>query len=82
MARFNNYRCGHRNYRKNMMKVKQDSFRAHFADGAHSAERDWEVTLIDQSESTENLRKRESFWQHELDTSQPNGLNEREVALF
>ena len=25
---------------------------------------------------------RESFWQHELDTFQPNGLNEHEVALF
>ena len=22
------------------------------------------------------------FWQHELDTFQPNSLNEREVALF
>ena len=81
MARFNNYRCVNRNYRKNM-KVKQDSFCAHFADGAHSGESDWEVRLIDQSESTENLRERESFWQHELDTSQPNGLNESEVALF
>ena len=81
MARFNNYRCGHRNYRKNM-KVKQDSFWAHFADGAHSGKGHWEARLTDQSESTENLRKRESFWQHELDTSQPNGLNEREVALF
>ena len=27
-----------------------------------------------------DLRKRESFWQ--LDTVQPNGLNECEVALF
>ena len=81
MARFNNYWCGHRNYRKSM-KVKQDSFRAQFADGGHSGESDWEVRLIDQSEGTENLRKRESFWKHQLDTSQPNGLNELEVALF
>ena len=80
-ARFNNYRCAHRNYCKNR-KVKQESFHAHFADGAHSGEGDWEVRLIDQSDSTEDLRKRESFWQHELDTFQPNGLNEREVALF
>ena len=64
------------------MKVKQESFHAHFADGVHSDEGDWEVRLIDQSHSTEHLRKRESFWQHELDTFQPNGLNEREVALF
>ena len=31
--------------------------------------------------SPENLRKRESFWQHELDTFQPNSSNEREVTL-
>ena len=49
---------------------------------AHSGEGDWQVRLIDQSDSTEDVRRRESFWQHELDTFQPNGLNEREVALF
>ena len=38
-ARFNNYRCTHRNYRKNV-KVKQESFHAHFADGVHSDEGD------------------------------------------
>ena len=35
-----------------------------------------------ETDSTEDLRKRESFWEHELDTFQPNGLNEHEVALF
>ena len=78
-ARFNNYRCAHRNYRKNR-KVKQESFHAHFADDIHSGEGDLEVRLIDQSDSTEDLRKRESFWQHERDTFQPNDLNECEVA--
>ena len=66
-ARFNDYRCAHRNYRKNM-KIKQESFHAHFADGVHSGEGDWKVRLIDQSDSAEDLRKRELFWQHELDT--------------
>ena len=54
-TRFNNYRCAHRNYRKNM-KVKQESFHTHFADGVHSGEGDWEVRLIDRSDSTEDLR--------------------------
>ena len=80
-GRFNNYTCAHRNYRKNT-KVKQESFHAHFADSIHSGDGDWEVRLIDQSDTTEDLRKRESFWQHEYYTFQPNGLNEREVALF
>ena len=29
-------------------KVKQESFHAHFADGVHSGEGDWEVRLISQ----------------------------------
>ena len=57
------------------MKFKQEPFHAHFAYGIHSGEGDWEVRLIHQS-------RRESFWQHELDTFQPNYLNERKVALF
>ena len=32
--------------------------------------------------SVDDVRRRESYWQHELDTFQPNGLNEREVPLF
>ena len=43
---------------------------------------DWEITLIDQVESVDDLRRRESFWQYEHDTFKPNGLNERDVALF
>ena len=80
-AKFNDYRCAHCNYRKNI-KVEQEAFHVHFADGVHSGEDDWRVRLIDQSNSTEDLRKRESFWEHEPDTFQPNGLNERELALF
>ena len=55
------HRWVHRNYHKNK-KVKQESFHAHFADGAHSGEGDWKVRLIDRSDSTEDLRKRASFW--------------------
>ena len=79
--RFNNYRSAHRNFLKRK-KVKQESFNAHFAEADHNGEEDWEVRLIDQTDNVEDLRKRESFWQHELETFQPNGLNEREVALF
>ena len=43
---------------------------------------DWEIALIDQAESLGDLRRREPFWQYELDNFQPNGLNERDVALF
>ena len=63
-------------------KVKQESFNAHFEEVNHNGEDDWEGRLIDQTDNVENLGKRESFWQHELDIFQPNVLNEREVALF
>lgn len=42
---------------------------------------DWSFTLIDHAESLSRLRRKESFWQHKLDSFQPNGLNEREVTL-
>ena len=80
-SRFNNYRCSHRNFLRNK-KVKQESFHAFFAEGLHQGESDWEVRLIDQGVSVDDVRRRESYWQHELDTFQPNGLNQREVALF
>ena len=79
--RFNNYRFSHKNFLKRK-KVKEEPFNAHFAEVNHNGEDDWEVRLIDQTDNVEELRKRESFWQHELDTFQPNGLNEREVDLF
>ena len=42
----------------------------------------WEITLINQTDSVEDLWRGESFWQYELNTFQTNGLNERDVALF
>ena len=63
-------------------KVRQESFNAPFSEVKHNGVDDWEVRLIDQTDDVEDLRKTESFWQHEMDTFQPNGLNEREVALF
>ena len=48
----------------------------------HHGISDWEITLTDQKESVDYLRRRESFWQYRLDTFQPNGLNEHDAALF
>ena len=51
------------------MKVKQESFYTHFENGVHSDESDREVRMIDQSDNTEDLRRRRhSFWESELDT--------------
>ena len=79
-SRFNNYKPPFRNFIKENT-FKQVSFRAHFKDDKHGMS-DWEITLIDQAESTDDLRKRESFWQYQLNTFKPNGLNKHDVALF
>ena len=47
----------------------------------HFGENDWNVTLIDQAKNLEEVRRKESFWQYELNTFEPHGLNEREVTL-
>ena len=62
--------------------MKQESFNAHFIDVSHNGEDDREVRLFDQTDNVQELRKRESFWQHELDTFQPTGFSEPEVSLF
>ena len=56
-SRFNNSRCSHRNFLKNK-KVKQESFHAHFPEGLHQGESDWEVRLIDQRVSVDDVRQR------------------------
>ena len=53
-------------------KLKQESFNVHFAEVNHNGEVGWEVWLIDQTDNVEDFSKREYFWQHELDTFQPN----------
>ena len=62
--------------------MKQKLFKSHFAKANGNGEEDSEVRLIDQTDNVEDVRKRESFWQHEPETFQQNGLNESEVALF
>ena len=41
----------------------------------------WSFILIDSSLNESRLLERESFWQHQLNTFSPFGLNEREVQL-
>ena len=43
-------------------KVKQVSFHAHFVEGLHQGESDWEVKLIDEGVSVNDVRQRESYW--------------------
>ena len=45
----------------NEKKVKQESFNAYFAEVNHNGEDDLEVSLIDQTDNVEELKKKESF---------------------
>ena len=80
-SRFNNYKSAHTNFIKKNT-VNQVSFYIHFEDDKHHGKSYREIALIDQTDSVDNLRRKESFWRYKLDTFQPNGLNERDVALF
>ena len=42
----------------------------------------WSFQLIDSSPNEPMLLQRESFWQYELGTFMPEGLNERDVAMI
>ena len=79
--RFNNYKSAYRKYTSGH-SVPQASFHAHFAQEGHHGMESWKFTLIDQAENVDSLRRKEAFWQNTLNTFQPVGLNEREVALF
>ena len=80
-SRFNNYRSAHRNFIKRNT-VKQALFHPRFEDDKYHGISDWEITLIAQTESVDDLRRREPFWQYERNTLQPNWLNELDVALI
>ena len=51
-------------------------------DEKHHGMGDWEINLLDKTDGVESLRRREFFWQYELNTFQPNGLNVRGMAFF
>lgn len=78
--RVNNYKACYRKYISSK-SVPQASFHAHFAQEDHNGMDDWEFTLIDQSTNLPSVRRREIFWQYELNTFHPDGLNERDVPI-
>ena len=80
-ARFNNYKSGHRSYRKKR-KVSQQRFHEHYGQHSHNGIDDWQFTLIEQCETHEQLKERETFWQHRLKTFYPYGLNEKKEYLY
>ena len=80
--RFNNYESKHRVFRNGNQKVPQKRFHAHYCLNGHSGIDDWNFVLFEQCETHEQLKERETFWQHRLKTFYPIGLNEKEEYLY
>ena len=53
-----------KNWRTRNFLRYQKINRSHFTKGLQQGQSDWEVRLIDQGVSVDDLRRRESFWQH------------------
>ena len=80
--RFNNYKSKHRAFRKGNQKVPQKRFHAHYCLDGHSGINDWDFVIFEQGETHEQLKERETFWQHRLKIFYPIGLNEKEEYFY
>ena len=73
-VRVNNYEACYRKHISGKL-VPQASFHTHFAQEDHNGMDDWEFTLIDRSTNLPSVRRREFYWQYELNTFHPDDLN-------
>ena len=79
IQRFNNYKSFSKKFNQGI-SVPQREFFQHFREEGHSGFLDdVSVRIIDKLYS--GSRRRELFWQFELDSFAPRGLNSREVEL-
>ena len=84
LSRFKNYKSGAKNVSKIFSKIRnvyEEQFHRHFNSEGHYGMEDWKITIIDRAENILELRRRESYWQHSLDTFIPDGLNECFISI-
>ena len=77
-----NYKRKDRAFRKGNQKVPQKRFHTDYCLDGHSGIDDWNFVIFEQCETHEQLKERETFWQHRLKTFYPIGLNEKEEYLL
>ena len=88
--RMKNYISTHRKFRKKYVEkdlvieikkseLKQKLPHERYCSEGHQGIENWSVTLIDQVEDLDSLRKKELYQINRLNTWAPNGFNVREV---
>ena len=83
--RFNNYKSKHRAFRKGNLKMPQKHFHDHYCLDGYLGIEDWDFTLFEQCETYKQLKEteaKETFWQHQLKTFSPLGLNQKDEYLY
>ena len=70
-----------KSYRKKG-KVSQQRFHEHYRQHSHNGIDDWQLTLIEECETHEQLKEREIFWQHRVKAFYPYGLHENKEYLY
>ena len=63
-CRFNNYKSKHRAFRKGNQKVPQKRYHAYYCLDGNSGIDDWNFVIFEQRETHEQLKEKETFWQH------------------
>ena len=71
-----------RAFRKGNQNAPEKCFQANYCLDGHSGINDWNFVIFEQCETHEQLKERETFWQHRLKTFYPIGLNEKEEYLY
>ena len=80
--RFNHYKSKHKSFRKGNRKIPKRLLHNHYSLDGHIRIDDWDFTLFEQRETNKQLKERESFWQHQLKTFYPVGLDGKGEGMY
>ena len=67
----------HTGPKKKNRKISQQRFHELYMQNRHNGIDDWLLKLIEQCETHEQLKQRETFWQHRLKIFDPYGVHEK-----
>ena len=72
----------HTGPKKRNRKISQQRFHELYMQNRHNGIDDWQLKLIEQCETHEQLKQRETFWQHRLKTFDPYGVHEKKEYVY